>query len=435
MKALRSNRHLPGCLAFAFVTVFGLLSSRGMAQQPGMATSHTSGPTSITDLIAEAEKNNPEIAAAYHGWQAATHVPKQASALPETQLSIQQFSVGSPRPFAGFSNSDFAYIGFGASQDIPYPGKRSLRGKVAGLEASSMRQDAESVRRRVIESLKVTYFQLAYIQQTLPIIEQSDHTLNQIEQIAESHYRVGQGNQQDVLKAQLQHTRILEEIAHHHQAEGQLQAQLKQILNRAQTSPDIVAEPLTPTPLFHTASQLLVNVSEESPEIRSKQELLAQQQARIELAHKDARPDFMASYMWQHTADQFRDYYMATFGIRLPNRGRQRGELAEAEEKREQANQQLQAERQRVASEIQQQYVLVRTSEERLNIYKGGLIPQADATFRAGMAAYQANRQDFQTLLGNFLDVLNLDLDYRQQLAEHESAIARLERLTGEARP
>jgi outer membrane protein TolC len=436
MKALRSNGHLPGCLAFAFVTVFGLLSSRGMAQQPGMATSHTSGPpTSLTDLIAEAEKNNPEIAAAYHGWQAATHVPKQASALPETQLSIQQFGVGSPRPFAGFSTSDFAYIGFSASQDIPYPGKRSLRGKVAGLEANSMREDAESVRRRVIESLKVTYFQLAYIQQTLPIIEQSDHTLNQIEQITESHYRVGQGNQQDVLKAQLQHTRILEEIAHHHQAEGQLQAQLKQILNRAQTSPDIVAEPLTATPLFHTDSQLLQKVKEQSPEIRSKQQLLEQQQARIELAHKDARPDFMVSYMWQHTANQFRDYYMATFGIRLPNRGRQRAELAESEERREQVNQQLQAERQRVASEIQQQYVLVRTSEERLNIYKSGLIPQADATFRAGMAAYQSNRQDFQTLLGNFLDVLNLDLDYRQQLAEHESAIARLERLTGEAQP
>ncbi len=298
-----------------------------------------------------------------------------------------------------------------------------------------MREDAESVRRRVIESLKVTYFQLAYIQQTLPIIEQSDHTLNQIEQITESHYRVGQGNQQDVLKAQLQHTRILEEIAHHHQAEGQLQAQLKQILNRAQTSPDIVAEPLTATPLFHTDSQLLQKVKEQSPEIRSKQQLLEQQQARIELAHKDARPDFMVSYMWQHTANQFRDYYMATFGIRLPNRGRQRAELAESEERREQVNQQLQAERQRVASEIQQQYVLVRTSEERLNIYKSGLIPQADATFRAGMAAYQSNRQDFQTLLGNFLDVLNLDLDYRQQLAEHESAIARLERLTGEAQP
>jgi hypothetical protein len=99
------------------------------------------------------------------------------------------------------------------------------------------------------------------------------------------------------------------------------------------------------------------------------------------------------------------------------------------------SQQELQAQTQQALADIQQQYVMVRSSEERLNIYKGGLIPQADATFRAGMAAYQANRQDFETLLGNFLDVLNLDLDYRQELTEHEAAIARLERLTGVTLP
>ena len=81
-------------------------------------------PTSLHELMQEAEQKNPQIAASFHAWQASRNVPKQVSALPETQLSVQQFSVGSPRPFAGYSNSDFAYIGFGASQDIPYPGKR-----------------------------------------------------------------------------------------------------------------------------------------------------------------------------------------------------------------------------------------------------------------------------------------------------------------------
>ena len=432
MKELSSHRHLAECLLIVIVGGLSLQPTRSVAQQTAPAHQHGStAATPIADLVSEAEKNNPEIAAAYHGWQAATHVPRQASAFPETQLSIQQFSVGSPRPFAGFSNSNFAYIGIGASQDLPYPGKRALRGRVAELEAGSMREDTQSVRRRVIEALKLAYFQLAYIQQTLGTIEQSDQTLSQLEQIAESHYRVGRGNQQDVLKAQLQHTRILQEIAHHHQVEGQLQAQLKQILNRPQTAADIVAEPLTPTFLLHTDKQLLQSVEEQSPEVAAKKRTVERQQAAVELAHRDFRPDFMASYMYEHTASQFRDYYMATFGLRLPNRGRQREELAEAEEKRERAKQELQAERQRVFSEIEQQYVLIRASEERLNIYKGGLVPQANATFQSGMAGYQANRQDFQTLLGSFLDVLNLQLDYRRELAEHESALARLERLTG----
>lgn len=430
---------------FLAVVLAGLVvPNRSTAQQPSglqepapavQGSTQVGAPARITDLVKEAEGNNPEIAAAHHSWQAATNVPKQAAAFPETQVSVQHFSVGSPRPFAGFSNSDFAYIGIGASQDIPFPGKRGLRGRVAELEANSMREDSESVRRRVIEALKLAYFQLAYIQQTLGILQQNDQALGQIQEIIESRYRVGQGNQQDVLRAQLQHTKILQEIAHHHQLEGQLQAQLKQVLNRPQSSSDIVAEPLTPTFLVYTDAQLRERVQGQSPDVRSRQQLVERQAARVELANKNFRPDFMASYTYQHTASQFRDYYMATFGIRLPNRGRQRAELAEAEQNRLRAERDLETERQRVLSEVQQQYVLVRQSEERLNIYKGGLIPQADATFRAGMAAYEANRQDFETLLSNFLDVLNLDLDYRRELAEHESALARLERLTGVTLP
>ena len=100
-------------------------------------------PTSLRELVQEAEQKNPQIAASFHAWQASRNVPKQVSALPETQLSVQQFSVGSPRPFAGYSNSDFAYIGFGASQDIPYPGKRQLRAQSrrtrSGLHGSADR--------------------------------------------------------------------------------------------------------------------------------------------------------------------------------------------------------------------------------------------------------------------------------------------------------
>src|SRR5690349_1012729 len=82
------------------------------------------GATSLQSLIAEARQNNPAIKASDMSVATTRYGPKQASALPDTEVMVQQFSVGSPRPFAGYSNSDFAYIGFGASQELPYPGKR-----------------------------------------------------------------------------------------------------------------------------------------------------------------------------------------------------------------------------------------------------------------------------------------------------------------------
>lgn len=392
-------------------------------------------PTALRDLVDEAEKNNSELAASFHAWKAKTYAPKQASALPETELTVQQFAVGSPRPFAGFSNSDFAYIGFGASQELPYPGKRSLRSQVAEREADSLHEQMGSVRRQVIERLKQVYFRLAYIQQTLSILQRNDQLLNQVQEVAENRYRVGQSNQQDVLKAQLQHTKILQEIAHHHQEEGQFEAQLKQLLNRPQESADVVTQNLVATPLLYTSADLLQKTRESNPDVRARAVMVRGQETQVELAHKEFRPDFSVGYMYEHTGSQARDYYMATFSVRLPNRGRQSAALAEALENQERSKQELQSEVQRTLSEVQQQYVLVKQSEERLKIYEQGLVPQSNATFQAGLAAYQSNRQDFESLISSFLDVLNLDMEYRSELAEHESALAKLERLTGVTLP
>jgi outer membrane protein TolC len=392
-------------------------------------------PSPLAELVQEVEQSNPAIAAALNAWQAATNVPKQASALPDTEITVQQFSVGSPRPFAGYSNSDFAYVGIGASQDIPYPGKRRLRSEVAGREADSMSAQSDGVRRQAIETLKLVYFQLAYLQQTLPILVRNDQILSQIQQVAESHYRVGQGNQQDVLKAQLQRTRLLQEIAMHHQQEEQLEAQIKQVLSRTQGSPDIVTAPPSQTVLTRSDTELLDRVRDQNPDVLSRSEMVRRHGSQVELSHKEFRPDFNVSYTYEHTADKFRDYYMASFGIRLPNRHRQSAALAEALQNQERAKQELRAEMQRVQSEVEQQYVAVRRTEDQLKIYKGGLIPQSEATFQAGLAGYQSNRQDFQTLLSSFQDVLNSNLEYQRQLVEHESALARLERLTGVSLP
>ena len=444
MEALRafarnfSIRHylyqLAVVLPIAFTSV-ALAQQQQMPESIGAKKSYAAqgtGPAvDVEELVSEAEQNNPDIAAAQRGYEASTHVAGQASAFPDTQLTVQQFSVGSPRPFAGFSNSEFAYIGFGASQEIPFPGKRSLRGEVANREAEARKIQIESVRRTVTEKLKATYFRLAYLQKTLSILERNDKVLQDVQQIVESRYRVGQGNQQEVLRAQLQHTKILQEITMHHREVGQLEAALKQLLNRPQDTADIQTKALAVRTIQYNASDLLNLAKQQNPDIQAQQQMLRKAESQVDLAHKDFRPDFNAQYMWQHTASQFRDYYVASFGITLPNRKRRRAELAEAEASRQQANKQLEAERQRRFAEVQDQFVFAQTSAEQLKIYKEGLIPQSEATFRSAMAAYQANRQDFQTLLSSFLDVLNLQIEYERELADHESALAQLEALTG----
>ncbi len=394
----------------------------------------TQAVTPLAELLQEAEQNNPQIHVAREGWQAAKQVPSQVSTLPDPQFQIQQFSVGSPRPFAGYTNSNFAYIGLGVSQDFPYPGKLRLRGEIAKRDVDVVQQQYESVRRSILGGVESAYFQLAYLSKTLGILESDGQLLQQVEKAADARYRSGIGNQHDLLQAQVERTKLLREISMHHLEVAKLQAQIKQLLNRAQSSPDIEPFELPETPLPYTFEELLSASQAQNPEISGAEKMVEKQKLQVDLAHKDFYPDFNVQYMWQRTdPTQFRAYYMLTFGVRVPiYRGRkQRPELAQAEAELKRSRSESEVQSQQVAFEVRSEYETAQKSAELLTIYREGLLPQARAGFQAGIAAYQNNRQDFQSLLASFLDVLHLDEEYWKSAAERETALARLEQLTG----
>ncbi len=419
----------PALCALVLVSILG---EKAFAQEP--ATQHAGAVTPLAELLQEAEKSNPQIEAARQGWQAAKQVPTQVSTRPDPQFVLQHLNVGSPRPFAGYTNSDFAYIGLGVAQDFPYPGKLRLKGEIAKREADVVQQQYESVRRSILAEVKSAYFQLAYLAKTLGILESDGQLLQQVEKAADARYRSGMGTQQDLLQAQLQQTKLLREIAMHHLEVGKREAQLKQLLNRAQDSPDIEPTELVETPLVQTYADLQAAAQVQNPELASAQKMIEKQSLQVNLARKDFYPDFNVQYMWQRTDPTlFRAYYMLSFGVRVPiYRGRkQRPELAQAEAEQSRARSELQAQSQQVASELRAQYVIAQQTSEVLKIHREGLAPQARAEFQAGLATYQSNKQDFQALLTAFLDVLHLDEEYWQNVAEYETAIARLEQITG----
>jgi outer membrane protein TolC len=414
------------------LAVVGLLCGGpiGSAQQRGT----NEGTAKLADLLAEAEKNNPQIQVAKQEWQSMQQMPTQVSTLPDPQVVLQQVNVGSPRPFAGFTNSDFAYIGLGVSQDIPYAGKLRLRKELASKDAEVAGQKVEVIRRAILSDLKMTYFRLAFLSKQSAILAGDRELLRQMEQAAEVRYRSGMGNQQEVLQAQLEETKLLREITANHLEAGKLQAELKQLLGRPQTSSDLSTEEISESPLTLTYEELLSAAQSNNPQISGAQKTVDRQKVAIEIAKKDFYPDFNAQFMWQRTdPSQYRAYYQFTLGARVPvyRKRKQRPELAQAEIDRNRAQSELEAQSQEVSSALRQQYVAAEKSAELLKIYRDGLLPQAKAELQAGFAAYESNRQDFQALLASFLDVLKLDEEYWQSLSEHEAALGQIEELTG----
>jgi outer membrane protein TolC len=117
--------------------------------------------------------------------------------------------------------------------------------------------------------------------------------------------------------------------------------------------------------------------------------------------------------------------------VRLPNRGRVAGEIAQASEQANRAMHEMDSDVQQKLAELQEQLVAVKGTDESLRELKDGLIPQAEALFHSEESAYQSNRQELAPVLSALLDILTLESEYQQTLLDHESALARIETLTG----
>jgi cobalt-zinc-cadmium efflux system outer membrane protein len=416
------------CIFAVVVALTG--ASPGAAQQEGSKGE----PSKLADLLAEAEHTNPQLQAVRREWQSMQQVPTQVSTLPDPQVALQQVNVGSPRPFAGFTNSDFAYIGLGVSQDFPYPGKLRLKGELAKKDADIAEQHVDAVRRAILAELKTTYFRITFLAKQKAILESDRQLLEQMERAADVKYRSGMGNQQEVLQAQLEQTKLLRETTQNQLETAKAQAALKQLLGRPQASPDLLTEDIGESSITHSFENLLAAAQSNNPSISGARKTVDRQNVAIELAKKDFYPDFNAQFMWQRTdPSQYRAYYQFTVGARIPiyHRRKQQPELAQAEIDKRRAQSELDAQSQEISSMLRQEYVAAEKSAELLKIYQGGLLPQAKVELQAGFAAYESNRQDFQALLASFLDILKLDQEYWQTLSEYESALGQMEELTG----
>ena len=187
----------------------------------------------------------------------------------------------------------------------------------------------------------------------------------------------------------------------------------------------------TETPLKAASDELLGLVKKSNPQIQADTSAIQKQDAQVASAKREGKPDFELGYMYQNTDRKYRDYYMLTFDVRFPRKKRVNAEIAEAQEKLIASRQTLDSHLAQQLSLVQELYVQASSDEEQLKEYRDGLVPQSGATYRATLSAYASNKDQFTHVLSYFTDLLNLKLEYAQTLLDHETALARLESLTG----
>src|SRR5262245_32724585 len=156
----------------------------------------------LTALLQEALEKNPEIQAAQQRYRAIQARPSQAGTLPDPMIEWAYHN----EPITPFTlgRSDFSFWRFGASQEVPFPGKLSLRENIASREADREGQMLRATTLSVTARLKTAYDDLAFTHRALEILQRNKDFLLDLQGSTEARYQVGQGIQQDVIKAQVE---------------------------------------------------------------------------------------------------------------------------------------------------------------------------------------------------------------------------------------
>lgn len=418
-------------LFFFFIVMLSPWSGRG-EESPGSVTpnstvhgSQAERRIALASLIEELEGVNPEIRAARQRWEAAKAVVPQVQTLPDPRLQLGYQRMPMTDPLQG------AMYGFG--QEIPFPGKLSLKGEVAQREAERVEQEFNATRLRLIATLKEGYFNLHFVHKSIEIVERNKALLMQFEKTAKARYSVGQAAQQDVFRAQLEISRVLDRLAVLDQQKESLHAAINRLVNRPPAGPLGTPEEVHTTILTIPLQELNERADAFSPALLATAKGIDRSERSVSLAKRQYYPDFDITALGLRN-DRINDNgYQVMVGIKIPLffETKQKQGVREAMAGLEGAREEFSATRQDLLFQVKDGFVQAQRAERLITILRDAIIPQATLALQAAQAGYGVGKVDFLTLLNSLLTLQDSQLELHGEMVNHEKALARLEAVTG----
>ena len=388
----------------------------------------------LDSLIEETRQNNPEIKAANARWKASTKRPTQEGTLPDPMIGVDWQNVTFDS--ITLDEAENSMLRFSFEQEIPFPGKLSLKKKIAARDSDAEEKSYRATERRVIADLKVAYYDWYLAGKAIEITERNQELLRKFTKIAEVKYEVGKGIQQDVLRAQVENSKFIEQLEVLRQKNEIIEAKIKSILNRPQDSPLGSPGDIEKTPLTLTTGEMSELTSENAPLLAMKERQIAREEEALKLAQKELYPDFFVGAspgIMGRAGNGVDGIWEVSLGLRVPLYfwSKQKPGIEEAALELKGAQEEYGSVNQGLNFNVKENYLNARTAEKLMSLYQKGIIPQTRLSLESAISGYQVGTVDFLTLLDNLVTLFSFELEYHNQLADYEKALARIEELSG----
>jgi len=434
--------HLSGMLRFAFLLSLTLVfdphpsgTITAMAQEsypPRPADQPKEESVRLDSLVEELLKANPELQAARKRYEAALTRPSQESALPDPRITAGWVSNGWPYPGAGLGMEATSNIGIQIAQEIPFPGKRALKGGIAQKEADSEAQAVRATELRLVAQLKERYYELIFNYEAVDLIHRNQELLQQMAKVAEARYSAGKAMQQDIIKAGIEVAILENRLIALEQKKLSSNSEINALLNRPPDAGLGCPETVSTLPSLEPFESLRSRALEASPVLRGQRAVIDGQQLNVQSAQKAYYPDFdvMTGYYNQGAMKPMWEFKVQ-LNIPLYFGKKQRYGLEEAGATLAEAQLTHRNDQQWLLFRLRDRYVAAEAALKLMNLYSQQVMPQSELALQSSLASYEGGSVDFLTVLSNFNTIRDYRMNYFEQRAEYLKALSGLEELTG----
>lgn len=386
----------------------------------------------LDDWVREALAHNSEIQAAQKRYEAARQKPAQARSFPDPMVSVGYASNGGPLPGQGLGSSPTSNIGVMVSQELPAPGKRTLRGNIAAKEADAEFQQYLALQLGIRSRVTQAYHRLHHAYAALEIVTTGKDLLTTVLRVSEARYAAGKAPQQDILKAQTQLSILETRVIQLQQDRATTEAELNALLNRPPGAPLAQPDDLESPPLSMSIDELMKAASQQAPDLRRGQTMIERGELAVNLARRDFRSDYTVSAGYFNMGAMPAMYeFRLEIPIHLHTAQKQKPALTEQVNLLSEARRNLETAGQSLQFRVREQYLAAQTAWKLIQLYADTILPQSGLTIESSLAAYQTGGADLLSVLSNVTTKIDAEEKYHEQKMMYAVALARLEELTG----
>jgi len=381
----------------------------------------------LEQCINIAISQNPLVLSAFQQYQASLARIKQAKALPQPSLDYD--SDLQPK-FFDFKNQAETYLG--GSWSLEFPGKRSLRGKIATREADELMQEIELLKLDIVFQVKQAFYSLLLAQEKLKYAEQDLELAQDFLRKAEVKFSAGDVAKVEALRARVEAAKAANEVRVAKNDFRLAQAMLNFLLARKKYSPLEIKGELKRASISLDLEKLIQRALVFRPEIKRINLSLQRESFQKKQGYLSYLPDIDVGVS-QHWIEGEGKTWDVTFSLPIPLFFWQpkKGEIAEAQANIDALRKEEEHIKNAISLEVEESYMNAVTADNQIQLFEDEMLTQAEEVYNMFLFSFQEGEIGGIELIEARRTLLETRKSYADALFNYDTALAALEKSVG----